>query len=287
MSSLDGRRAWVLNLGAELELEAGARPYAPPARVLRAMAEARARLAAMLPERDVVLDRDPDDAARGLEGRAWCATPSALARLARAGARVPDAPTIEVLRRVNERGLAFALSHLEGATRCTDEAEVIAALARPGRWLLKRGLGFAGRGQRKIDGGPVSDADLAWIRASLRAGALYIEPRVAIELEVAVHGALAKDGSVERGAPTIQLVKDGAWQGSRRAEAGELADDELRALSESFDRVAAALHGAGYFGPFGVDAFRFRANEAARFHALGEVNARYTMAWGVGMGGFR
>ncbi len=277
------RRAWVLNLDAELELEG----ITPPERMRESLAAAQARLAAMLPPDDVVVDRDPDAVARGLEGRAWCPTTSALARLARAGARVPDAPPMRVLREVNERGLAFAVAHLDGARRCVDEREALDAVARPGRWLVKRGLSFAGRGQRRIDAGRASETDRAWIRKSMRHGALYVEPRVAIELEVALHGLLARDGGLERGVPTVQVVQDGAWRESRRASAGELTDDELATLSAGFDDTARALRDAGYFGPFGIDAFRYHADDGPRFHALGEINARYTMAWGTGMGGFR
>lgn len=275
--------AWTLNLDAELELEAGA-SHTPSAALTRATDEARARLRAMLPAGDVVLEIDPDP--RGLEGRCFCPTPSALARLERAGARLPDAPSVTVLRLVNERGFAFALHHLDGAVRCTDEAEVERALTRPGRWLLKRGFTFAGRGQRPIDP-PLTEPDRAWIRASLRRGALYIEPRLTITLEVALHGLLASDGSVERGTPTVQRVDGGAWRESRRIRPDELHADERAQLDETFDRVAAQLHRAGYFGPFGIDAFRFTSTGGERFQPLSELNARYTMAWGTGMGAWR
>ena len=276
--------AWVLNLDAERELE---NPRHTPSRSLaRAMGAARERLSAALPPGDVVLDLDPDEHARGLAGRCFCPTPSALARLERAGAEVPEAPAPEVLARVNERGFAFALHHLEGAVRCTGEDEVGRTIARPGRWLLKRAFGFAGRGQRKIDAGEASENDRAWIRASLRRGALYVEPRVDIALEVALHGMLAEDGACERGAPTVQLTAGGAWSESRRAAPGELSAHELARLEEAFARVARALYEAGYFGPFGIDAFRYRAEGGERFQPLGEINARYTMAWGTGMGGW-
>lgn len=272
--------AWALNFDAELELEAGPR-YAPPERVLRAMEEPRARLRRALGAGDVVLDLDAEERARGLEGRAWCPTPRALARLARAGAVVPEAPDASVIARANERGFAFAIGHLEGARRCTREAEVLEALARNRRSVVKRGLGFAGRGQRRIDA--PSEADRAWIRAALRSGALYVEPRVDIELEVALHGLVHRDGTVERGAPTIQRVERGAWRESRLAAAGELAARELAELHDAFDRAARALVAIGYFGPFGIDAYR----HAGGFCPLGEINARYSMGWGTGMGGWR
>ncbi len=274
--------AWVLNLDAELELAAGG-AYTASAGVRRAMEAARAALRRALPPADVVLDLDEEARARGLEGRCWCPTPRALARLALAGARVPDAPASEVLVRANERGFGFAIEHLEGALRCASERDAIAAVEREGRWIVKRGLAFAGRGQRRIDGAAISDGDRAWILAGLRGGAVYVEPRVEIDLEVALHGLVRRDGSVERGAPAIQVVEHGAWRESRLALAGELASDEEARLSAAFDRVSEALVELGYFGPFGVDAFR----HGDGFCALSEVNARYTMGWGVGMGGWR
>lgn len=277
--------AWVLNLDAELELEAGAR-YTPTASMMAATSAAAARLRGLLPADDVVLGVDAGASARGLRGRCFCPTTSALRRLERAGARVPDAPSMEVLARVNERGFALALHRLEGALRCDDEDAVVRAVARDGRWLLKRGLAFAGRGQRRIDAGSILDADRAWIRASLQRGALYVEPRVAITLEVSLHGLLEKDGLCTRGEPTGQEVSSGAWSRSWRAAPGELREDELARLARCFDDAAGALHEAGYFGPFGIDAFRYESGGRERFQPLSEINARYTMAWGTGMGGW-
>lgn len=277
--------AWVLNLDAEHELELGG-GYTPSLATRRALADAVARFAAQLPATDVVLGRDPDARAHGLSGRCYCPTPSALRRLERAGAIVSAVPNIDIVRTVNERAFGYALGHLEGARRCTDEHEVDDVLAHGGRWLLKRGLGFAGRGQRPIDGAP-SDADRAWIRASLRRGALYVEPRVVIEVEVAIHGLVEPDGTFELGRPTLQDVRGGAWRGSRLAGDEELDAFEREALHASGERAATALARASYFGPFGVDAFRYRIDASVRFHAFSELNARYTMAWATGMGGLR
>lgn len=274
--------AWVLNLDAELELEAGPR-YGASARVLCAMEAPRAALRRALPPGDVVLDGGDDARARGLEGRCWCPTPRALSRLARAGAVVPEAPSVEVLARANERGFGFEIEHLDGALRCGSEEEAARAVEREGRWIVKRGLGFAGRGQRRIDGGAVSAGDRAWIRAALRGGPVYVEPRVEIELEVALHGLVRQGGAVERGAPAIQVVEHGAWRGSRLARVGELGREEEGRLSAAFERVSEGLVEMGYFGAFGVDAFRYGGG----FCAVSEVNARYTMGWGVGMGGWR
>jgi len=54
-------------------------------------------------------------------------------------------------------------------------------------------------------------------------------------------------------------------------------------LSVGYD-VASALKSAGYVGPFGLDAFRWRAvSGELHFHALSEINARFTLGWACGM----
>ncbi|MCB9591589.1 MAG: hypothetical protein H6719_02550 [Sandaracinaceae bacterium] len=268
--------AWVLNLGVEVELAGGQLGAAAARR------RAEVRRALRLPEGHVVLDLDDDARARGLEGRAWCPTPSALARLAAAGARVPPAPSVEVLRRVNERSFAHELVALPQTVRCDDLDAVRAATERPGRWLLFRSLTFAGRGQRRVDAGRWDEGAEAWARGALRIGPVHVLPRVEIELEVSLHGMLGPD-ALRLGRPTVSDVDAaGQWRASRLAEAGELEAAEVLALHDAVERVAVALREAGYFGPFGVDAFR----HAGGFHPLSEINARYSMGWPVGMGGW-
>src|SRR6185503_20816049 len=118
-------RVWVLNLDAEHELEAG--PRFQPTQALRAIVarERRRLLGSLVAPGDIVLsdavpsDAVPSDAVPSddsgddgpghapedqhghgyvPEGLAWSPTPRALARLAAAGARVPAAPALEVLR---------------------------------------------------------------------------------------------------------------------------------------------------------------------------------------------
>jgi hypothetical protein len=170
----------------------------------------------------------------------------------------------------------------DGVAAC---ARILASPSPTGTWLLKRGFGFAGRGQRRVSGTP-SDEDLRWIAASIRRdGGLAVEPLVTVTLELATHGIAGADGSVVLGATCVQRCdENGAWIESRFADDGDLASRERHALVEEARRVGAALVAAGYFGPFGVDAFRWQDPAGAdRLQARSEINARYTMGWSLGM----
>lgn len=287
------RRAWLLNFEADLELAAG-RPVTPRAGLARQLDALRERVAdTFVDPDDVLLPPHPaPGSARGLEGACWCPTPSALEALRRAGASVPDAPPFDVLQRVNARRFCAELGPgLPGAFHSEAPHEITARTddASPGGdWLWKRSFGVAGRGQRRVRAGALTDADRDWLRASLLEGGVQVEPRVALELEFVthgfVHGSGAEAGRVEIHAPCVQEVDaHGAWQATRHAAEGELLPGECAALSEAAEGAGTALANAGYFGPYGADGFRYRAGDGAlRLQALGEINARYTLGWRVG-----
>jgi hypothetical protein len=46
--------------------------------------------------------------------------------------------------------------------------------------------------------------------------------------------------------------------------------------------VSESLHAAGYFGPFGIDAYRYRSGREHGFCSLSEINARFSMGFVVG-----
>ncbi len=276
--------AWILNLDAEDELRHG-RVYSPSEAVranVRAFQGGAAK--AVTAPGDVVLDpeRAQPGAARDCVGRAWCPTPRALALLEAAGARPEPAPAAEVLRAVNDRAFSAALGQrLPGAVFARTEEEVLAA-AQEGPWLCKRAFSYAGKGQRVLQGGRVSGSDIAWVRASLEGGlGLQVEPLVDIDREFSVHGVVDREGAYAlRGVIAQESGAGRAWQAAHVPRPGELAEDERAALEAEAARVAAALTAAGYFGPFGVDAFRYRdARGRGCMNARSEINARYTMGW--------
>jgi hypothetical protein len=285
-------RAWVLNFDAEDELDRG-QGHTSSRAVLARFAALATRVGLLLGPGDVVVDpsspASPPPAS--FVGRAWCPTPGARRLLARVGAPLPDAPDLSVLRRVNHRRFCADLGQTLPGARYVDTLDDVVAIvntrSHAGPWLLKRPFGFAGRARRRVGPGALEPADRAWIEASIAAReGLQIEPFVDLELDVGLHGFLAASGALVLGAPTVQRTDaTGAWLTSAPAIAGDLAAGEERALFEAAETTAAALREAGYFGPFGVDAFRFRdANGASRWNPRGEINARYSMGWAVGMG---
>jgi hypothetical protein len=286
------RFAWVLNLDADVELAAiasgatGARTgYAPKRSVLDAMRTFAPKLAASLldPALDVLIDENsPAGSARGLVGRAFCPTPRALRLLERAGAEPEPHPTCDVLLTVNSRGFCSSLgTTLPSAAFVTSEPEARAhLLLEPPHelattWRAKRNFGMTGRGQRVIDPFNVTDNDSEFIRAALGEGGVQIEPNVSIVTEFAIHGFLRPSGALVLG-PVVKQHCDarGAWLSSEKIASGDIPN-----LVPEAERVAAALNVAGYFGPFGVDAYAYRSGADIAFQPRSEINARYTMGF--------
>ncbi len=287
------RIAWVLNLDADLELGAGPE-YEPTTSVRRAMRAPVAALArSLLRSEDALVDEArPAHDARGLLGRAFCPTPRALALLRRAGAHPEAHPPVEVLRRVNSRAFAAELgTTLPDAAFVTDFDVARTMLrdepAMSSTWRVKHAFGMAGRNQRVIVPGALGDRDAAFVKAGLAQGGAQIEPNIAIEAEYAVHGLIAEDGSSRLGELVRQRCDPrGAWTTTERiaharGALGNLSDR----LANEAGRVARALIGAGFFGPFGVDAYTYRDREGVRrLQPRSEINARYSMGFATGFG---
>ena len=267
------RFAWVLNLDADLELAVPA--YTPKASVAAAMRLLVPTLAAnLLAQGDVLVDEtSAPGVARGLAGLAFCPTPRAIAVLERAGATPVAHPSIDVLRRVNSRAFCASLGQtLPDAELVTDEARALEKIASGGPWRVKRLHGMSGKNQR-ITGTAAPEIDRGFVRAGIAEGGVQIEPDVRIEEEYAVHAMLAEDGAFSIAGFTRQRCDArGAWIASEPIASPDI---ETR-LGEEATRVAKALAGAGYFGPFGIDAFTY---DGGRWNPRSEINARYTMGF--------
>ncbi|AKV01021.1 hypothetical protein AKJ09_07684 [Labilithrix luteola] len=286
-----GRLAWVLNLDADLELGARAR-YAPTKKVLAAMRpHVEALRGSLLGPDDMLVDETtPPDSAKARVGRAFCPTPRALAILRRAGAVPEPHPNVAVLREVNGRAFCTSLGPtLEGGAFVTDLHEAVRKLegAPPfaDAWRIKRAHGMSGRGQRVVRAGQLANDDLVFLRAGLAEAGVQIEPNVTIEAEYGLHGVLAQDGSLELGR-IVRQICDARGQWTKTELAAHVPSSIVAAFEDEVRRVGKALSEAGYFGPFGVDGFSYRdARGETLFQPRSEINARYSMGFGIGLRG--
>ena len=255
------------------------------------------QLKALMQPGDEVLWPASQEPLKALEGRCWCPTPWALAQVKKAGLEVPPAPPMEVLRQVNHRRFAQQLGQALPLARCVERLDELESLIADGaalaevsteqNWLLKLPLGYAGRGRRKVAPGSLSQVDRTWVEAALRSGdGLQLEPLVHRELDCSLHGELSQSGMLKLGEPTVTHIDaSGRWLASTRAPPGLLSPLELASLRTTAELTAQGLKRAGYFGPFGIDAFRWVAPAGSvHFQPRCEINARYSMGWAIGMG---
>ncbi|MEP7049479.1 MAG: hypothetical protein ABJB12_03970 [Pseudomonadota bacterium] len=278
------RFAWLLNLDAELELARLRYEYVPRQKLLRQLEEHGRGSRALLHEGDTLVAPGSAPPGAGFVGRAWCPTPRALAQFAALGVQAEPHPEAQVLRRVNHRLFAHEIGGGLPEQQYFTEREPLAALlrraARP--WLAKRPLAFAGRGQMRFYG-PITEKQWSWLDVSLEQDGLIVEPLVTPTLELSVHGFLWRDQRCELGQVCVQQVTErGVFRGVRLALAHELSNAERTALLASAERVGRCLAAVRYFGPFGIDAYRYEVGSASGFCALSEINARYTMGFAVG-----
>lgn len=279
--------AWLLNLDAELELLRNRPGYVAQRKLTAQLAQHGKSSRALLGPRDVLLEPGVPlnaEQAQTLRGRAWCPTPLALATFAAHGIEAEPHPPPDVLRRVNHRLFAHELGGgLPDQTYVKSRAQLERVLGDGSRrFLLKRPLSFAGRGQLRAIG-PLTEKQWTWVDASLEREGVIVEPLVEPVFEVSLHGFVWRDGRFELGRPCAQDVSErGTYRGVRLTLAGELSETELTALHERAQTVAVEAFRAGYFGPFGIDAYRYRDGNTSGFCALGEINARYTLAFATG-----
>ena len=285
------RRAWVLNLDAEQELAnpAGYQPSLATPGLSEHVAAAAARL---LHPQDVLLTEGTSLAqADTFQGMAWCPTPRALGRLASAGVMLPQAPSLAVLSAANHRAFCFEHGFQSPAAklcRSVEEVDHVLRTARPDQstWLLKRVYGFSGRGLRRVFQRTLDANTRRFCERSLRRdGSIVLEPWREREADFATHGMLAADGPLRLGTPLRQLCNAaGRFEGVRPLRAAELSALETQTLITTAVDVGRALQLCGYFGPFGVDSFRYRdPTGGSALRACVEVNARYSMGWALGM----
>ena len=284
---------WIFNFDADEEFAVGVNYTSKHGAIARS-SDLVERAKQLLGPNDHVLQ----DGARadGLVGRAFAMTPNAEKRLRASGATPAPAPAFDIQQRVNHRHFCFALGRTLPGTRwlaSTDELNHAMRELSPGEnFRLRAAFGFSGRGTKRIRGGEPLDASTqGWVTRQMREhGGVELVPWVDRIADYGWHGYIAaKDGAVSLGEPTTQQCDvHGQWVATTRALANSLSETEFLLFEDTMRETVEALKLAGYCGPFGIDAFRYRdANGAIFFHPRCDVNARYSMGWAIGMGSLR
>ncbi|HET9211360.1 MAG TPA: hypothetical protein VFR03_13215 [Thermoanaerobaculia bacterium] len=233
---------------------------------------------------------------------AWCETPSALEHRGgprRAAAidweaplhdlvwRLPT-PSPAVVATVHHRAFHLRVAEeigcaLPGARMVESLAELDRALREaPPSWVVKAPLSASGRSRYIERNGPAL-TDHKSRRTVERLfdlhGSLLFEPWMDRTEDFGVSALLGPElkivgihgQTVDRKGQFVEIDFDPALSGQDR--------DHLLKTAEA---VAAALREAGYVGPFGIDAWRYRTAAGTFLNPLGEINARMTfglVAW--------
>lgn len=262
-----------------MTIETGALNDLPPADELLAWGESP-RIAAL---------RRRGPAAGGAGGEEALSLP-----LAEAVWRLPPADPV-VVARVAHRGFAFELARergwaLPGAGLAEDVAELerrVEALGE-GPWVAKGAYSAAGR--ERVFGAGRGDLRALATRRRLetlleRHGTVLVEPWVERTADFGCAGLVAAAGARLLTLHGQQVDARGVFRGivPLPSDFLPLPATERERLEHAFHAAAEHLRAAGYRGPFGIDAFRWRrrrrprgAGETQAFHPLVEINPRLT-----------
>ncbi|HEX6200782.1 MAG TPA: hypothetical protein VF150_10990, partial [Thermoanaerobaculia bacterium] len=205
----------------------------------------------------------------------------------------------DVVARVAHRGFCLDLARelgiaRPGARMVSDPAERETWLAAGGaaagaeRWVAKAPWSAAGR-ERHVGGSPRELRDPA-VRRRLerlleRHGALLAEPWVERSADFGCAGLVTSAGVRLASVHRQEVDRAGRFRGIAPlpAAGGEpglgsgLLPGERDLLESTFHAAADRLRAAGYAGPFGIDAFRWRPPAGGeRLHPLCELNPRLT-----------
>lgn len=276
------RIAWLLNLDADRELRDPQRYR--PLELGSVRPDWRARMADLVADTDIVL---PASDARPGEHvvQCFCPTTRALEQLETLGFARPPAPPMHVLRTVNDRAFCAQLGQCLPCASFVHDMDSLdrqLAIASPtGRYVIKRAFSFAGREQRRVQDGVVDASTRGFCERSFARGeGVQIEPWLERILDCSRHAYLTRAGALFIGPTREQRCDEHGRFLGVAVDAPNVSDAEASQLADELQRVAASLTAAGYFGPFGIDGFRYRTPDGSTaFNPRCEINARFTMGY--------
>ncbi len=300
-------RRILANLLCEDDL-AGHRRTSPPRTVLETVAQMAPRLRVFARDGDRLWSPAPTGPGRDESGPlcdlppadevlAWCETPEAMAH--RGGPRPYTAiswaaPLHELLWQlptpppaviaVHHRAFHLQIAEeigcaLPGARMVESLVELDRALQiAPHAWVVKAPLSASGRSRYiERDGPALADpkARRTVERLFERHGPLLFEPWMERTADFGVSALLGPDDLRIVGIHGQRVDRKGQFAGIDLQP--DLSARDRNQLLETVEAVATALRRAGYVGPFGIDAWRYRREDGSiRLHPLGEINARMT-----------
>jgi hypothetical protein len=239
---------------------------------------------------------------------AWCETPSALEH--RGGPRRPTTidwgaplhdlvwqlptPSPAVVATVHHRAFHLQVAKsigcaLPGARMVESLPELDRILREaPPAWVVKAPLSASGRSRfigKSVERNGPSLTDHKSRRTVERLfdhhGPLLFEPWLERTADFGVSALLGPDQLKIVGVHGQRIDRKGQFAGIDLHP--DLSGQNRDRLLKTTEAVAAALRRAGYVGPFGIDAWRYRREDGALvLHPLGEINARMTfglVAW--------
>jgi hypothetical protein len=202
----------------------------------------------------------------------------------------PPAVAAAVHHRAFGLGIAAELGQALPGARMVDSSADLAAhlvsglLGTTGSWILKAPLSAAGR-SRYIHR-PGEQLNEPQVRRRIerlfaRHGPLLFEPWMDRTEDFGCVALLSPSGERLAGFHRLLVDRRGQFAGIELTATFQgfagLSGEERKGMEEALGATARALRAAGYTGPFGIDAWRYRSQRGdLAFQPLCEVNARMT-----------
>lgn len=167
-------------------------------------------------------------------------------------------------------------------------AEVRAAIADGGQYMLKRPLSGSGRGLLAVGGGRLNAREAAWAEAACRrCGGLEVQRRCDVVMNFALEFHKPLDGGFRfTGCSEFASARGGAYGGNYLSAGSRRGADVCRAAGisaaqfEAFVEIVAGEMNRlapGYHGPAGIDMMLCRSGAGVAVFPCVEINFRHTM----------
>ena len=146
------------------------------------------------------------------------------------------------------------------------------------RWVTKAQLSHAGRNRLLGSGIELNDQQNGWLKKHFaQPGGVYLEPWVPVVDECGLQFEITQQQIRFVGVAQLMNDKVGRYSGSLIAADERLQQSWTAAIEHGYTVCRSAL-AAGYWGPLGIDAFRFvLPNGDIATRLCNDINGRFTM----------